>query len=70
MLHDTAGDILVVGDAPANLKPLTELLTAHGYLVRRVATGELAIRSAAAQRRPGAARYSFAEYGRVRSVAV
>ena len=50
MLHDTAGDILVVGDAPANLKPLAELLTAHGYLVRRVATGELAIRSAAAQR--------------------
>ncbi|KAB2925550.1 MAG: PAS domain S-box protein, partial [Candidatus Contendobacter sp.] len=50
MLDAAAAEILVVDDTPANLKLLTELLTAHGYRVRPAATGELALRSAAAKR--------------------
>ena len=50
MLDEAAAEILVVDDTPANLKLLTELLTAHGYRVRPAATGALAVRSAAAKR--------------------
>ena len=49
MLDEAAAEILVVDDTPANLKLLTELLTAHGYRVRPAATGALAVRSAAAK---------------------
>ncbi|MCC9000353.1 MAG: PAS domain-containing protein, partial [Candidatus Contendobacter sp.] len=49
MRCEAAGEIMVVDDTPANLKLLTELLTARGYRVRPAATGELAVRSAAAK---------------------
>lgn len=49
MRCEAASEIMVVDDTPANLKLLTELLTARGYRVRPAATGELAVRSAAAQ---------------------
>ena len=44
---DAAGspaDILVVDDTPANLKLITEMLTARGYGVRPVPNGELALK--------------------------
>ena len=40
-------EILVVDDIPANLKLLTNILTARGYRVRPAASGRLALRSAA-----------------------
>ncbi len=45
--RDAAGsqaDILVVDDTPANLKLITEMLTARGYGVRPVPSGELALK--------------------------
>ena len=40
-------EILVVDDIPANLKLLTDILTAKGYRVRPAISGQLALRSAA-----------------------
>lgn len=42
-MSDTA-DILVVDDTPANLQLITEMLTARGYCVRPVPSGELALK--------------------------
>ena len=44
-----ADDILVVDDAPANLKLLKEILNEAGYRVRLTTEGELALRSAKLQ---------------------
>lgn len=42
------GDILVVDDTPANLRLLTQMLTEHGYKVRPVPNGTLALAAARA----------------------
>ena len=42
-------DILVVDDAPANLKLLEQILSEAGYRVRLATEGELALRSARLQ---------------------
>ena len=42
------GDILVVDDTPANLRLLTQMLSAHGYKVRPVPSGLLALEAALA----------------------
>ncbi len=42
-------EILVVDDAPAVLKLLTDILSAEGFQVRSAETGELALRSVAAK---------------------
>src|SRR5919202_5200234 len=42
----TIGDILVVDDVPENLQLLSTILTQHGYEVRRVINGKLALRVA------------------------
>jgi CheY-like chemotaxis protein len=44
-----AGDIMIVDDAPENLKFLRELLTQSGYQVRAANDGELALRSVQAK---------------------
>ncbi|HBB32153.1 MAG TPA: hypothetical protein DC064_10245, partial [Cyanobacteria bacterium UBA9273] len=41
----TKGDILVVDDQPNNLRLLSNLLTEHGYQVRKVLSGHLALKA-------------------------
>lgn len=41
--------IMVVDDVPANLKLLTEIVAAHGHQVRPASSGQLALRSVAAE---------------------
>ena len=43
------GDVLVVDDAPANLKLLSDILAGRGYHVRQATSGPLALRSAKAK---------------------
>ena len=43
-----AGDILIVGDTPANLRLLFDMLVEEGYRVRVAPNGELALRNARA----------------------
>ncbi len=45
----TSGEILIVDDAPENLKFLRDVLTEAGYQVRPAGDGELALRSAQAK---------------------
>jgi sigma-B regulation protein RsbU (phosphoserine phosphatase) len=52
--HDSAqgaskGDILVVDDTPANLRLLSEMLTGHGFQVRPVPDGALALAAVRAE---------------------
>ncbi len=47
--HDTAGGVLVVDDNPANLRLMSELLTAEGYVVRAAPSGRLALESVQAR---------------------
>ena len=42
-VHQKKPDILVVDDTPANLQLLAEMLKEHGYRVRPVPGGKLAI---------------------------
>lgn len=46
--NQSAGDVLVVDDTPANLKVLAGMLKARGYRVRPVPSGALALRAARA----------------------
>ena len=65
----TDAEILVVDDIPANLKLLTDILTARGYHVRPAASGQLALRSRGPQTAPyGPAGCKNARYGRLRGV--
>jgi len=45
---DLHGDILIVDDAPANLRLLSQILTDHGYKVRAVRNGPHALQAAQA----------------------
>ncbi len=45
---EICGDILIVDDAPANLRLLSRMLTGHGYKVRAVRNGPHAIQAAQA----------------------
>ena len=47
--YQSKANILVVDDTPANLRLLHEILTGHGYVVRPVPSGKLAISSAKAE---------------------
>jgi len=44
-IHQKIPDILVVDDTPANLQLLTGMLKEHGYRVRPVPSGKLAIQA-------------------------
>ena len=44
-VNEYIADILVVDDTPANLRLLTEMLKKHGYRVRPVPSGKLAIQA-------------------------
>ncbi|MGA2222206.1 MAG: hybrid sensor histidine kinase/response regulator [Verrucomicrobiia bacterium] len=44
-VHQKTPDILIVDDTPANLQLLTEMLKKHGYRVRPVPSGKLAIQA-------------------------
>ena len=43
--HIHQNDILIVDDTPENLTVLRRILTEHGYRVRPVLTGELALKT-------------------------
>ncbi|MEG3973733.1 response regulator, partial [Microcoleus sp. herbarium8] len=44
-LENSPGNILIVDDLPENLRFLTEILTKHGYKVRCVTNGTMALRT-------------------------
>ncbi len=47
--HPSKGEVLIVEDAPASLKLLSDLLSAAGYAVRQAPNGELALWTAQAR---------------------
>ncbi len=49
MERDETARIMVVDDVPANLKLLSEIIAGHGYHVRPASSGQLALRSVAAE---------------------
>jgi PAS domain S-box-containing protein len=49
MEHTKSARIMIVDDVPANLKLLTEIVSSYGFEVRPASSGQLALRSVAAE---------------------